>query len=80
MVFYVLSHKKAYVDPHKDYQAASCEKNSQRWIKQLMLSKEYDMTVTNLTTGEVMTSEEFKRTFKQHARIAVKEAGMQQAE
>ena len=74
MVFYVLSKKTAYKDPHINYQQKSCEKNASRWIKQLMLMENFDLVATNTTTGEVYDSKTFKEAQRKESANALREA------
>ena len=54
MIYYVLSHQTGYIDPHINYQQKSCKKNISRWVKQLSLLEDYDVSVVNKRTGEVL--------------------------
>ena len=60
MVYYVLSHQVGYVDPKIDYQKMSCKKNAARWIKQLSLLDDIEITAVYTSTGEVISSKEIK--------------------
>ncbi|MBQ7738790.1 MAG: IS110 family transposase [Desulfovibrionaceae bacterium] len=54
MIYYVLSHQTGYVDPNINYQQKSCKKNAARWAKQLSLLDDYEVSVVNKRTGEVL--------------------------
>ena len=74
MVFYVLSRKTPYRDPHINYQQKSSERNASRWLKQLMLMENFDLVVTNNTTGEILDSKTVKEAQKKENVNSLKEA------